>query len=500
MTVETALKDFYKLQHDYICAEQAVQIVSWDWRAMTPKKASSARADVIGYVSAKQNELICSPQTRSTLDYLYEHIDALSPIDAACVTALKRSCDRAVCVPAKLFEEFSVLQGKSEAAWEVAKRTDDWELYKPHLTNMFEYSKRIMEYWGYEGSIYNAMLDYREKGMSVERLDKLFGDLKEGIVPLVQAVSQSDVVIDDAFTKNLYPVNKQREMADMLLSCMGFDKSRGLIAESEHPYTCSFGLDDVRLTTHYYEDMFLPAVFSTLHEGGHGLYEQSYGRELDGTVIGCGMASAMHESVSRFWENIVGRDRAFWEYMLPKLQSIFPEQLKGVTPELIYRAVNKCGRSLLRLEADELSYNLHIMLRYELERDVFEGRAKVEDLPKLWAEKMQAYVGMTPPDNKSGLLQDIQWSFGQFGYFPSYSLGNMYNAQYSSVLKKQLPFSSLLEKGDFAAIYQWKHDNIYRFGSLYSPDELIKNITGETLNAKYLIAHLKDKFTKLYDL
>lgn len=500
MTFETYLENFHKLQHDYIAAEHAVQIVSWDWRAITPKKASSARADVIGYVSAKQNDLLCSKEMRETLEYLSSHDDMLSEIDRACVRELKRRCDRAVLVPSDLFEEFSVLQGRSEAAWEVAKRTDDWELYKPHLKNMFEYSRRMMDYWGYEGSPYNAMLDLREEGMTVERLDGLFSEMKGGVVPLVKAVMDSNVVIDDGFTKNIFPVDQQRQMADMLLGCIGFDKTRGLIAESEHPYTCSFGLDDVRLTSHYYDTQFLPAVFSTLHEGGHGLYEQGYDRQLDGTVIGCGLASAMHESVSRFWENIVGRSRAFWDYMLPRLADIFPKQLEGVTPEQMYRAVNKSGRSLLRIEADELNYNLHILLRYELERDVFEGREQVEDLPRLWNEKMQEYVGMTPPDNRSGILQDIQWSWGQFGYFPSYSLGNMYNAQYSSVLKKELPFDELLAKGDFAAIYAWMQKNIYRFGSLHTPDELIVQISGEKLSAKYLIAHLTEKFSALYHL
>ncbi len=500
MTFDNYLQKFYKLQHDYIAASNAVQIISWDWRAMTPRKASLARADVIGYASANENSILCSREMHETLDYLSAHSDKLSETDRACVRELKRRHDRAVSVPAELFDEFSVLQGRSEAAWEVAKRTDDWELYKPHLTNMFEYSKRMMDCWGYEGSPYNAMLDYREEGMTVERLDGLFSDLKEGIVPLVKAVSESGVVIDDGFTKNIYPVEQQRKMAAMILDCMGFDTSRGLIAESEHPYTCAFGLDDVRLTTHYYDTQFLPAVFSTLHEGGHGLYEQSYDRSLDGTVIGCGLASAMHESVSRFWENIVGRNRSFWDFMLPRLADIFPEQLKGVTPEQMYRAVNKSGRSLLRMEADELNYNLHILLRYELERDVFEGRVKVEDLPRLWNDKMQEYTGLRPTDNKSGILQDIQWSMGQFGYFPSYSLGNMYNAQYSSVLKKELPFDELLAKGDLAAIYKWKQEHIYRFGALYTPDELITSISGETLSAKYLIAHLKEKFSALYQL
>lgn len=500
MTVQDHLQRFYRLQREYIMAGHAVQIVSWDWRAMTPKKAAAARADVIGALSARENELLCAKDLRETLDFLTAHADLLNDRDRACVRILKRRSDRAICVPDELFNEFSVLQGKSEAAWEEAKRQNDWELYRPHLENMFSYTRRMMDLWGYEGSPYNAMLGFCEEGMTTERLDALFSELRESISALAAKVAASPVEIDDSFCKTAFPVPQQRRMADMLLECMGFDKSRGLIAESEHPYTCSFGLDDVRLTTHYYETQFLPAVFSTLHEGGHGLYEQSYDRALDGTVAGCGLASGMHESVSRFWENIVGRSQAFWEYMLPRLTEIFPEQLRGITPEQMYCAVNKSGRSLLRMEADELTYNLHIILRYELERDVFEGRARVADLPRLWNEKMQASLGVTPQDNRTGILQDIQWSMGQFGYFPAYALGNLYNAQYSARLKKELPFDALLRAGDFRTIFQWKQENLYRFGSIYTPDELMTRVTGETLSARYLIDHLTEKFSALYQL
>jgi len=500
MTFQEHLDRFHKLQKEYLLWGNAVQIISWDWRAITPRNASAARADVIGLASAKENEVLCCKEMQETLQYLTEHADQMNQIDRTSVRLLKRTADRACKVPVDLFNEFSVLQRRSEAAWEEAKRTDNWKLYEPHLDNMFSYTRKMMDYWGYEGSPYNALLGYNEEGMTAEMLDGLFAEVRDGITPLVAKVAKSPVVIDDAFRKQVFPVEQQRKMAAMLLDAMGFDKSRGLIAESEHPYTCGFGLDDVRMTTHYYEDQFIPAVFSTLHEGGHGLYEQSYDRALNGTMAGGGLSSGMHESVSRFWENIVGRDRAFWDYMMPKMQEIFPEQLKDVTPEQMFRAVNKSGVSLTRMEADELTYNLHIILRYELERDIFEGRAVVADLPKLWNEKMDAYLGIVPPDDRTGILQDIQWSMAQFGYFPAYALGNMYNAQYSARLKKELPFQQLLREGRLSEIYDWKQKNLYCYGSLYTPDELMNKVTGESLSAKYLVKHLTDKFTALYEL
>ena len=500
MTFQEHLDRFHELQKEYLGWGNAVQIISWDWRAITPKKASTARADVIGLASAKENEVLCSAEMRETLEYLTEHADQLEQIDRTCVRLLKRDCDRACRVPADLFNEFSVLQRRSEAAWEEAKRTDNWKLYEPHLDNMFTYTRRMMDYWGFEGSPYNGILSYNEEGMTAEKLDGLFAEVRDGITPLVAKVAASKVEIDDSFRQQLFPVPQQRIMAQMILKEMGFDMSRGLIAESEHPYTCGFSLDDVRMTTHYYEDQCIPAIFSTLHEGGHGLYEQSYDRSLNGTMAGNGLGSGMHESVSRFWENIVGRDRAFWDYMMPKMQEIFPDQLKNVTAEQMFRAVNKSGVSLLRMEADELTYNLHIILRYELERDVFEGRVAVADLPKLWKQKMGAYLGIEPQDDRTGILQDIQWSMGQFGYFPAYALGNMYNAQYSARLKKELPFEQLLREGNLKAIYDWKQKNLYCHGSLYTPDELMNMVTGESLNAKYLVQHLTDKFTKLYEL
>lgn len=500
MSLSENLIRFHQLQKDYLCAERTKQIVAWDWRTLTPKKAASGRSEVLGFTSAIQKKLLCAKTSLKVLDELNIHRDELNQIDRACVRILKRRAEKASRIPKALFEQFSVAQGKSEAVWERAKRTNDWQLFQPHLEKMFDLSKRIAEKWRFEGGLYDAFLDSCEEGMTVEKLDGLFNELKEGILPLADKVRRSNQHIDDGFLQARVPIEVQRQTTDMLLKEIGFDRSRGLIAESEHPYTCAFGLDDVRLTTHYYEDRYLSAVFSTLHEGGHGLYEQGYERALDGTLAGCGLASGMHESVSRFWENRVGRSLAFWQYMMPKFRHYLNEQLGHVTALQMYRAVNKCGCSLTRMGSDELNYNLHVMLRYELERDVFEGRIQASELRKLWNQKTEEYLGIQPSDDTVGILQDIQWSMAQFGYFPSYALGNMYNAQYSQKMKTQLPFDDLLARGNLAKVRSWMQEYLFAYGSLYTPDEMIRRLTGSTLSASPLVQYLQEKFTSLYGL
>ena len=503
MDIKSCLERFCALESALLEGERALQIISWDRRANTPAAAGAERGHTVGYLSDLQHQLLTSAELRSLLDTLSqpEVLEGLNAAMRSRIRLVKRDSDRMAAIPRDMHAEFSVLQTQSEAAWEQAKRTNDWPLYRPYLQRMFDYTSRFIDLWGYEGSRYNALIGREEEGMTAERLDALFADIRAGVVPLVKAVQSSGADIDDDFCRQgPFPIDKQRRLGNYLLDLIGFRRDWGVLAESEHPYTCSFGPHDVRLTTHYYESGFLPALFSTLHEGGHGLYEQCIAPELHRTRAGCGLAGGMHESVSRFWENMVGRSLPFWQYNLPKLQELFPEQLGSATPEDIYRAVNKCGRSYTRMEADELTYNLHIMLRYELERDVFEGRAKVDDLPGLWRDKMQSYLGLTPPSDTLGILQDIQWSMAQFGYFPTYTLGNLYNAQYTAALRRELDFDGLIRQGQYAAIRDAMRDRLYRFGSVRTPAQAMLEMTGGEVSARYLVEYLTQKFSALYRL
>lgn len=502
MDRKQALECFADMEELVVQSERALQIVTWDWRAMTPKAAAMDRAGAIGVVSDLHYKALTDEKNRQALDWLSqpEELASLRPVMAARVKELKKQSDRQASIPQELFAEFTRLQSQSEAAWEQAKRQNDWSSFAPHLQKMFDYTNRFIDYWGYEGSRYNALLGFNEEGMTTGQLDVLFAELRDAIVPLIRRVRQSPVDIDDRFATQSFPVPQQRAMAHALLEKQGFRLEHGVLAESEHPYTTSFGRQDVRLTTHYYEDQFLPALFSTLHEGGHGIYEQNVAPELDGTIVGAGLYSGMHESVSRFWENMIGRSLPFWQCNMEWFRQWFPQQLGAVSPEQMYRAVNKVGTSLTRIEADELTYNLHILLRYELERDVFDGKIQVRDLPGLWNEKMEAYLGLTPPDDRQGILQDIQWSMAQFGYFPAYALGNLYNAQYTHTMRQQLDFDGLIRRGDLAAILSWKREKLYRFGLTRTPEQTMVAITGEPLRATYLADYLTQKFSTLYEL
>lgn len=503
MDVKSCLERFCQLESTLLEGERALQIVSWDRRANTPAAAGADRGHTVGYLSDLQHQLLTGSELRKLLDTLAQP-EVLETLDDEAMRArirlVKRDSDRMTAIPRALYAEFAVLQTQSEAAWEQAKRNDDWPLFRPFLQKMFDYTNRFIDLWGYEGSRYNALVGHEEEGMTAEKLDELFSELQSGIVPLVKAVRASGIEPDDSFCHGSFPIAQQRELSACLLELIGFRLDWGVLAESEHPYTTSFGPHDVRLTTHYYESEFLPALFSTLHEGGHGLYEQCIGPALHRTRAGCGLAGGMHESVSRFWENMVGRSLAFWQLCLPRLQQLFPAQLGAKTPQDLYRAVNKCGQSFTRIEADELTYNLHIMLRCELERDVFDGRVQVGDLPELWREKMRSYLGLTPPNDALGILQDIQWSMAQFGYFPSYALGNMYNAQYTAALRRELDFDGLIRTGQLHVIRDAMRDKLYCFGSVRTPAQTIMALTGEELSARFLVQHLTGKFRDLYHL
>lgn len=498
MDLKPYLAQFEAMEQRVVQSERALQIISWDWRAMTPRAASPGRAGAIGAVSQLNYDALTDPTGRTALAHLLEHQEGLAPDLVARIKELKKQSDHKAAIPPALFAEFTLYQAQSESAWEQAKRQNDWPSFEPHLQRMFDYTNQFIDLWGWEGSRYNALLGFNEEGMTTGQLDALFDTLKQGLVPLIAQVRGANVSIDDSFLFKNYPVEGQRALATELLQLMGFRLDHGLLAESEHPYTTSFGAQDVRLTTHYYPDALMPAIFSTLHEGGHGLYEQNVGPQLEGTAVGRGLYSGMHESVSRFWENMVGRSAPFWEMALPLLQKHFPTQLAGVTPQAMYRAVNKTGISLTRIEADELTYNLHILLRYELERDVFDGKIQVCELPQLWRQKMEQYLGISPKNDSEGILQDIQWSMAQFGYFPSYALGNLYNAQYTAAMRQQLDFDGCIARGELGKILDWKREHLYRYGCLRTPEQTMVALTGKPLEAHDLVRHLQQKFGALY--
>ena len=337
--------------------------------------------------------------------------------------------------------------------------------------------------------------------MTVEKLDAIFSELRSRIVPLVAKIKGTAYQPEDQFLKQYFDIGKQEEFGLYILRKMGYDFDAGRLDESEHPFTTGINPGDVRITTHYYPNDFISAVMSSMHEGGHALYEQNISADLYGTLLCDGASMGLHESQSRFWENIIGRSRSFWQKYYSQLQNFFPEQLKDVSADDFYKAINKVEPSLIRIEADEVTYNLHIMIRYEIEKALINEEIKVADLPGVWKEKMKEYLGIIPPDDTKGVLQDVHWAGGSFGYFPSYTLGNIYSAQIYNAAKKEIKnFEELVEKGELIKIKDWLAEKIHKHGKLLKPEEILLQVAGEGINPKYLIDYLENKYKEIYKL
>ncbi len=497
--IETLVKEFNAYVAEMKYYQQASGVLGWDLRTGAPKKAINERSKVLSMLAGKSFEMSTSDKMGDFIKAL-DDADGVDAITKASVKECKRNYDKSKKIPKDRFKEYILLKSKSESVWEEAREKNDFEMFRPYLEKVVEFQKEFVEYLGYEGNKYNTLLDNYEIGMTVDKVDELFGELKKNLVPLVKAINESGYE-PKKFFDNEFDVAKQKEFCKYILKEMNYDFDAGRLDESVHPFTIGITPGDVRVTTRFSPTNFEGALFGTIHEGGHALYEQNVSPELIGTVLCRGTSSGIHESQSRFWENIVGRSKAFWSRYLGELAKYFPEQAKGFTLDDFYRGTNKVNASMIRVEADECTYNLHIMLRYELEKQLINGEIEVKDLPSLWNDKMEEYLGIRPKTDSEGVLQDMHWSGGMFGYFPTYALGNLYSAQIYNAIKKEIPdFNELVAKGDFEKIFGYLKENIYRHGKLLKPNEIIKNISGEELSGKYLAAYLEEKYKDIYNI
>ncbi|KAA6451728.1 carboxypeptidase M32 [Bacillus swezeyi] len=499
MSINTYEKEFLETLKKISQYEQAINVMYWDMRTGAPKNGEEYRAEAIGQLSADVFQMRTSKRMKELLDHLWEQKDSLPDDTQKAVEEAKKEYDLNSKIPEEEFKEYTTLTSKAESVWEKAKKASDFALFAPYLEKIIDFKKRFITYWGYEGHPYNALLDLYEPGVAVETLDSLFAELRESIVPLAQKIAASQKKPDTGFVHERFPQEKQRELCHFFLKELGYDFDAGRLDETVHPFQVTISQGDVRVTTAFNESDFRSAVFGTIHECGHAIYEQNIDEALSGTNLSEGASMGIHESQSLFYENFIGRHQGFWKRYFHKMKESCPEQFEGVTADGFYRAVNESKPSLIRIDADELTYPLHIMIRYEIEKAIFSGEVAVEDLPKLWDEKYEAYLGVTPPDDAKGILQDVHWSGGDFGYFPSYALGYMYAAQLKSSMLNDLPeFDRLIENGDFQPIRQWLTDHVHVHGKRKKPLEMIKSATGEELNVRYLIRYLEDKYTSLY--
>ncbi len=498
-TVENYQNITKKIRH----LSEAISLMHWDLQTNAPKGAIQGRSEAIGGLSGEVLKLSVSEEMEKTLNELLkeEYFNQLSSAMKASVLEDKKEFDRYKKVPQDKFEAYNILTSKAQAVWQEAKGKNDFNTFQPYLEEIITYKRDLIELWGYEGHPYNTLLEEYEPGITVEKLDNIFNYLKENIIKLLQKINAYLNVLDDSMFQKPYNIEKQKEISLLILDKMGYDFNKGRMDESAHPFTIQINLNDVRVTTNFDEHSFNNAFFASIHEGGHGLYEQNVSEELKNTSVCTGTSMGIHESQSRFWENMVGRSLEFWLYFEDEIKKAFPENLENVSTEQIYRAINKIQPSLIRIFADEITYSLHIIVRYELEKELISGKIEVKDLPNLWNDKMEEYLGIRPEQDSEGVLQDVHWSAGLLGYFPSYSLGNIYAAQFVNKMKKDLPnYHDLIRQGEFKSILNWLKENIHCHGKTLKPTEIIEKVTGEAINPKYFIEYLEEKYSSVYNL
>ncbi|KUP30190.1 peptidase M32 [Bacillus halotolerans] len=499
MEIHTYEKEFFDLLKRISHYREAVALMHWDSRTGAPKNGSEDRAESIGQLSTDIFNIQTSDRMKELIDALYERFDDLAEDTKKAVELAKKEYEENKKIPEAEYREYVILCSKAETAWEEAKGKSDFSLFAPYLEELVEYNKRFIEYWGYEEHPYNALLDLFEPGVTVKVLDQLFSELKEAIIPLIKQVSASENKPDTSFISEVFPKEKQKELSLYFLQELGYDFDGGRLDETVHPFATTMNRGDVRVTTRYDEKDFRTAIFGTIHECGHAIYEQNIDEALSGTNLSDGASMGIHESQSLFYENFIGRNKHFWTPYYQKIQEASPEQFGNISLDDFVRAVNESKPSLIRVEADELTYPLHIIIRYEIEKAIFSNEVSVEELPSLWNQKYQDYLGITPSEDAEGILQDVHWPGGDFGYFPSYALGYMYAAQLKHKMLDDLPeFDTLLERGEFHPIKQWLTEKVHIHGKRKKPLDIIKEATGEELNVRYLIDYLQNKYSNLY--
>jgi carboxypeptidase Taq len=502
-SVDHALKRFRDLTGKIKHYDEILGVVFWDMRTGAPRKGIELRSEAYGDLSAEAFRLSTSDEMGELLDKLSsdETLQSLGPIDRRLVKECRKDYDRNRKLPPELYREYVVLTSQSESAWEAAKENNDFPGFLPYLEKIIDFNRRFIDLWGAKETPYDTLLDLFEPGMFTKDLDRLFGELRSRLVPLAEAIAREGHRPDTSFLQGTFDKEAQKAYSRFILNEMGYDFDAGRLDESVHPFMTGLNPRDVRITTRYLPDDVMSALFGTIHEGGHALYEQNLDPELFGTLLATGTSNGIHESQSRLWENMVGRSRAFWTRYFPELKKLFPGKLDEVTAEAFYRGINVVEPSLIRIEADELTYNLHIMIRYEIEKMLFNEGLSARELPEVWNAKYKEVLGVEPHNDAVGVLQDVHWAGGAFGYFPSYSLGNMYAAQIMDTARAKLPqLDEQIGAGHLIPLKEWLTEQVYRHGKLLEPSEMIRNVTGQDVKPVFLCDYLENKYRDIYRL
>jgi carboxypeptidase Taq len=483
--------------------DRAFALLEWDLQTYMPPGGAESRAQQMSTLSRLSHDKLVCDEFGAALQAAKDEV-AAQPIendDAALIRRVTRDFDKQRRVPSEWVAEFALETARGHTIWEKARAEADFAQFKPALETIVRLKRAYAEFFRPYDHIYDPLIDDFEPGMPTRQVKEVFDIIRPQQVELVRATKERGRPVSDAPIRQAFDVEKQRQFGVEVITKLGYDFKRGRLDKAAHPFTTNFGVDDVRITTRYDPGFFNDALFSTIHECGHALYEQGIAPHHSRTPLASGTSMAVHESQSRMWENFVGRSKPFWTAFYPRLQELFPEALGKVKLTDFYRAINKVEPSFIRVDADEATYNLHIMLRFEIEIELTSGTLEVRDLPEAWNTRMRDYLGITPPNDAKGVLQDVHWSEGYIGYFPTYALGNLVAAQLWEKINNDIPdLAAQIERGEFGALLGWLRENIHRHGAKYYPIELLQRVTGQGLTPEPYLRYLRAKFGEVYEL
>ncbi|NOT05958.1 MAG: carboxypeptidase M32 [Anaerolineales bacterium] len=478
----------------------AGSVLSWDQQVNMPPGGGEARGQQLATLGKLSHEKSTSDKVGKLLDDLKQEFAGSDSDDAALVRVAARNFDKTMRVPSEFVSEQAVVTTAAFEAWVEAKKKSDFSIFHPHLEKVFDLARKYVSFFPPSDHLYDVLLDDYEPGMKTADVQAIFDKLRPQQVKLIRNIKSAKQVKDD-FLHKKYAEKKVWDFSATIASKFGYDFSRGRQDKAAHPFETSFSVNDVRITNRYEPDNPLATLFSGMHESGHAMYEQGINPAYERTPLANGVSSAVHESQSRMWENLVGRSLPFWEHFFPELKKLFPTQLDGVSAKTFYKAINKVEPTFIRVNADEATYNLHIMLRLELEIAMIEGKVAIKDLPEIWNTKMQEYLGITPPDDAHGVLQDIHWSAGLIGYFPTYALGNLVSVQLWEKINKDIrDLDSQIHDGKFDELLAWLRKNIHVHGHKYDPQDLVKNVAGSKIDPSAYVRYLTKKYSDIYGL
>ena len=500
MTIKAARDRLMELQKKMAAYNHAMGLIYYDGATTAPKDTAANRGVTLSVLSEEVYKLGTSKDTVDLLEFLDSFKDKLPQKEQRMVFLLLKSIRDMQKIPMDEYVAYQELLVQADDVWHRAKEASDFEMFRPILEQIFETNIRFAGYLAPDKKPYDYWLNEFEDGLNTQVCDEFFAKLRSRIVPLLKKIAEKPQV-DDSIRYGNFPADKQAELSLYLMKTMGLDLGHVGLSTTEHPFTTSLGSHfDERITTHYQENDFASSMYSVIHEGGHALYDTGSADDLAYTVLDGGVSMGIHESQSRFYENLLGRSRKFCEFIFPKLAELFPQQMQGRSAEELYRAVNKAEPSLIRTEADEVTYCLHIMVRYEIEKRVMAGDLAVKDLPQEWNRLYKEYLGVDVPDDRRGVLQDSHWSGGAIGYFPSYALGSAYGAQFLAKMKESVDVDKCVETGDFGPLNAWNREHIWQYGCLYKPGELLDRVLGGPFDPEYYITYLEDKCKDIYGL